>query len=89
MERDFAFILDKQVKAGDFISLIKKTDEIIKSVSVFDLYEGEKIEKDKKSLAIKILFEPTEKTLTDNEIEQLSEKIISAAKSLGGSLRSQ
>jgi phenylalanyl-tRNA synthetase beta chain len=89
VERDFAFILDKQTKAGDLISLIKKTDEIIKSVSVFDLYEGEKIEKDKKSLAIKILFEPTEKTLTDNEIEQLSEKIISAAKSLGGSLRSQ
>jgi phenylalanyl-tRNA synthetase beta chain len=89
VERDFAFILDKQTKAGDLISLIKKTDKIIKSVSVFDLYEGEKIEKEKKSLAIKILFEPTEKTLTDNEIEQLSEKIISAAKSLGGSLRSQ
>lgn len=89
VERDFAFILDKQTKAGDLISLIKKTDEIIKSVRVFDLYEGEKIEKDKKSLAIKILFEPTEKTLTDNEIEQLSEKIILAAKSLGGSLRSQ
>jgi phenylalanyl-tRNA synthetase beta chain len=89
VERDFAFILDKQIKAGDLISLIKKTDVIIKSVRVFDLYEGEKIEKDKKSLAIKILFEPTEKTLTDNEIEQLSEKIISAAKSLGGSLRSQ
>jgi phenylalanyl-tRNA synthetase beta chain len=89
VERDFAFILDKKIKAGDLISLIKKTDEIIRSVSVFDLYEGEKIEKDKKSLAIKILFEPTEKTLTDNEIERLSEKIISAAKSLGGSLRSQ
>ena len=51
--------------------------------------QGEKIEKEKKSLAIKILFEPTDKTLTDNEIEELSDKIISAAKSLGGSLRSQ
>jgi phenylalanyl-tRNA synthetase beta chain len=89
VERDFAFILDKKIKAEDLISLIKKTDEIIKSVNVFDLYEGEKIEKDKKSLAVKILFEPTEKTLTDNEIEELSDKIISAAKSLGGSLRSQ
>ena len=89
VERDFAFILDKKIKSGDLLSLIKKTDEIIKSVSVFDLYEGEKIDEDKKSLAIKILFEPTEKTLTDNEIEELSEKIISAAKSLGGSLRSQ
>jgi len=89
VERDFAFILNKKVRAGDLVSLIKKTDEIIKSVNVFDIYEGENIDKDKKSLAIKVLFEPTDKTLTDKEIDELSEKIILAAKSLGGSLRSQ
>ncbi len=89
VERDFAFTLDKKVRAGDLVSLIKNTDEIIKSVNVFDLYEGDKIEKDKKSLAIKVLFEPTDKTLTDKAIEELSDKIVSAAKSLGGSLRSQ
>ena len=49
----------------------------------------EKIDLDKKSIAIKVLFEPTDKTLNDKEIDELSEKIISAAKSLGGSLRSQ
>ena len=89
VERDFAFILDKKIKAGELVSLIRKTDQIIKSVNVFDLYEGEKIELDKKSIAIKVLFEPTDKTLNDKEIDELSDKIISAAKSLGGSLRSQ
>ena len=89
VERDFAFILDKKVRAGDLVSLIKKTDQLIKSVNVFDLYEGEKIDLDKKSIAIKVLFEPTDKTLNDKEIDELSDKIILAAKSLGGSLRSQ
>jgi phenylalanyl-tRNA synthetase beta chain len=89
VERDFSFILDKNVRAGDLVSLIKKTNEIIKSVNVFDVYEGENIEKDKKSLAIKVQFEPTDKTLNDKEIDELSDKIILAAKSLGGSLRSQ
>ena len=67
----------------------KKTNEIIKSVNVFDLYEGEKINENKKSVALKVLFEPTDKTLNDKEIDELSDKIILAAKSLGGSLRSQ
>ena len=89
VERDFAFIVDKNVKAGDLVSVIKKTNEIIKSVNVFDLYEGENIDEDKKSVAIKVLFEPTDKTLNDKEIDELSDKIILAAKSLGGSLRSQ
>jgi len=89
VERDFAFIVDKNVRAGDLVSVIKKTNEIIKSVDVFDLYEGENIDEDKKSVAIKVLFEPTDKTLNDKEIDALSDKIILAAKSLGGSLRSQ
>ena len=89
VERDYAFILDKDVKAGDLVSVIKKTNEIIKSVNVFDLYEGEKINENKKSIALKVLFEPTDKTLNDKEIDELSDKIILAAKSLGGSLRSQ
>ena len=89
VERDFAFIVDKNVRAGDLVSVIKKTNEIIKSVDVFDLYEGENIDEDKKSVAIKVLFEPTDKTLKDKEIDELSDKIILAAKSLGGSLRSQ
>ena len=62
---------------------------LIKSVNVFDIYEGEKIEIGKKSLAIKVLFEPTDKTLTDKEIDELSDAIVLAAKNYGGLLRSQ
>ena len=89
VERDFAFILDKNVLAADLISNIKKTDPLIKSIKVFDVYEGDNIEKEKKSLALKVLFEPSDKTLTDKEIDILSEKVILAAKSIGGSLRSK
>lgn len=58
-------------------------------MNVFDLYEGENIDKDKKSVALKVLFEPTDKTLKDKDIDELSDKIILAAKNVGGSLRSQ
>ena len=47
------------------------------------------IDEEKKTVATKLLFEPTDKTLNDKEIDELSDKIILAAKSLGGSLRSQ
>ena len=89
VERDFAFIFDKELRAGNLISSVVKLDEIIENVKIFDVYEGDKIDANKKSLAIKVIFNPVEKTLTDKEIEDLSEKIISAASSLGGSLRSQ
>ena len=81
--------MDKNVLAADLISNIKKTDPLIKSIKVFDVYEGDNIEKEKKSLALKVLFEPSDKTLTDKEIDILSEKVILAAKSIGGSLRSK
>ncbi len=88
VERDFAFIFDKNIKAQDLINSISKTNEIIEKVGVFDVYEGEKIDENKKSIAIKVTLNPVEKTLTDKEIEELSQEIISTAKSLGGYLRS-
>ena len=88
VERDFAFIFDKNIEAQDLINSISKTNEIIEKVGVFDVYEGEKIDENKKSIAIKVTLNPVEKTLTDKEIEELSQEIISTAKSLGGYLRS-
>ena len=89
VERDFAFVVDHNVRASDLITAIVKTNLLIKSANVFDMYEGEKIETGKKSLAIKVLFEPTDKTLTDKEIDELSDAIVLAAKNYGGLLRSQ
>ena len=56
-ERDFAFIVDKNIQAQELLNLIKNVDlYLIKDISVFDLYEGENIPNEKKSLAFK--FEP-------------------------------
>ena len=77
VERDFAFLFPKSVKANDIINKIKKIDKkVIQKVSIFDVYEGEKIESDSKSIAIRVLLQPIEKTFSDEEIENLSNQII-------------
>ena len=59
------------------INKIKKIDKkIIEKVSIFDVYEGEKINPDLKSIAIRVLLQPIEKTFSDEEIEILSNQII-------------
>ena len=77
VERDFAFLLPKSVKANDIISKIKKINKkIINKVSIFDVYEGEKIKNDYKSIATRVLLQPLEKTFSDEEIEVISNQII-------------
>ena len=76
-EYAFAFLLPKTVKANDIVKKIKKIDKkIINKVSIFDVYEGEKIESNSKSIAIRILLQPLVKTFSDEEIESISNKII-------------
>ena len=89
VERDFAFLFPKNIKAIDIINQIKKIDKkIIKKVVIFDIYEGSKLPENKKSIAIKIILQPLEKTFTDKEIENLSTNIIDlVSKSFGGELR--
>ena len=77
VERDFAFLFPKSVMADEIISKINKIDKkLINKVSIFDVYEGEKIEKNTKSIAIRILLQPVEKTFNEEEIESLSNQII-------------
>ena len=77
VERDFAFIFPDSVKADEIISKIKKIDKkLINKVSIFDVYEGDKIAKDTNSIAIRVLLQPLEKTFNDEEIESLSTQII-------------
>ena len=84
-ERDFAFVIDKKVKAQDLIEIITSVDkDLIKSVSVFDVYEGEKIPKDKKSVALNVTIQSSEKTLTDNDLEKINNLIISTVESKSG-----
>ena len=77
VERDFAFLFPKNIKGIDIINKIKKIDKkIIKSAHIFDIFEGDKLPENKKSIAIKVTFQPQEKTFTDKEIESLSSNII-------------
>jgi len=80
--RDFAFIIDEKFSSGEIISLVKNIDkELVKTVKIFDIYQGENIESGKKSIAFSITFEPKDKTLSENDIEKISKKIISTVQS--------
>jgi phenylalanyl-tRNA synthetase beta chain len=89
VSRDFAFIVDRKVKAGDLVRAAQGVDKkLITGVTVFDLYEGKGIDPDKKSLAIAVTIQPREKTMTDQEIDAVAAKIVAEiTKKTGGTLR--
>jgi phenylalanyl-tRNA synthetase beta chain len=90
VRRDFAFVLDSDVPAGDVVRAALGADKTsIAGVSVFDLFEGANLGAGKKSLALEVTLQPTEKTLTDAEIEAIAAKIIAAVgRATGGEIRS-
>ncbi|WP_199090862.1 phenylalanine--tRNA ligase subunit beta [Bosea sp. ASV33] len=87
--RDFAFIVDKAVAAGDMVKTAQGADRaLIANVGVFDLYEGAGVEAGKKSVALAVTLQPTEKTLTEAEIEAVGSKIVAEiGKRYGATLR--
>ena len=89
-ERDFAFVIDKYFKIGLLEKLIKAVDEnIIQKVRTFDIYEGENIPKDKKSVAINVILQSLDKTLSEKDLDQVSQKIIKVVKEkTGATIRS-
>ena len=90
VNRDFAFVIDEKYSSGQIVSLVKNIDkDLIKTVKIFDIYQGENIEKGKKSIAFNVIFLPNDKTLSEEDIEQVSKKIISTVQSTtGATLRS-
>ncbi len=89
VSRDFAFIVDRGVKAGDIVRAAQGVDKkLITGVTVFDVYEGKGIDDGKKSIAIAVTLQPREKTLTDQEIDAVASKIVGeVTKKTGGVLR--
>ena len=89
VERDFAFIFSKEVEAGDIIKKVKKIEKnLIHKVTIFDVYDGDKLPENKKSIAFRVLLQPQDKTFNDQEIEELSQKIIDEiSQSLDASIR--
>ncbi|MFD2233742.1 phenylalanine--tRNA ligase subunit beta [Phaeospirillum tilakii] len=89
LERDFAFVLDSTVPAEQVLRAARNADKaLIGDVTVFDLYEGSHLPAGKKSLAINVTLQPTDRTLTDEDIEAVSAKVVQAViKASGGELR--
>jgi phenylalanyl-tRNA synthetase beta chain len=89
VERDFAFVVAADVKAGDVVRAAQTVDrKLITGVTVFDVYEGKGIEPGKKSIAIAVTIQPRDKTMTDAEIDALGQRIVAeVSKRTGGVLR--
>ena len=87
--RDFAFVVDKGVAAGEIVRAASSADKkLVTGVNVFDLYEGANIGEGRKSVAIEVTIQPVDKTLTDEDFEKLSAAIVAnVAKQTGGVLR--
>ena len=90
VSRDFAFILDQNVKGYDLVESAMKVDRnLIQDVEIFDLFEDANLGENKKSMAIKVTMQASDRTLKEDEIQELSSKIIEVIeKSTSGSVRS-
>ncbi len=87
--RDFSFVVNKDIFASQIIESVKRSEkEIIKSINVFDSYEGKELGENKKAIALEVVLSSEKKTLSDSEIDKVTEIIISnVSKKCGGKLR--
>ena len=84
-ERDFAFIVNKDVNAQDLINSISSIDKsLVKDVKVFDVYQGENIPENQKSIAISVTIQSFEKTLNETDLEKINNLIIKTVENKTG-----
>lgn len=86
IDRDFAFVFDKKIGVGGLLRSISRIDKLITNVSVFDRFE---MEDGLVSIGISVSFESPNRTLTEEDAQQLSDKIVQFITSKGGKLRSK
>ena len=89
-DRDFAFLVNKDTRAQDLTEVIQMIDkDLIKEIKIFDVYEGDNIPSDKKSIALKVTIQSDHKTLNENDLTSISKKIVSTVEEkTGAKLRS-
>lgn len=86
--RDFAFIVDAKTPVDDILRVAQNADkQLIDAISLFDIYQGKGIEEGKKSIAFSLLIQPKNATLTEEQLDALSQKVIKAVEKQGGTLR--
>ncbi|MBP5445831.1 MAG: phenylalanine--tRNA ligase subunit beta [Acholeplasmatales bacterium] len=76
VSRDIAILINKDVPASDIIALIKQTAKKLVNINIFDVYQGDKIDANLKSIAISLEFQDTEKTLTSEDVDKFINQIL-------------
>ena len=88
LTRDFAFVVEDSRAAGDLVRAVAGADKaLIAEVRVFDVYRGAGVAEGSRSVALEVVIQPREATLTEAEIEALSARVVAAAQKLGAQLR--
>ena len=89
VDRDLALLVDRAVKFADIEAAARKAGgKLLKSVRLFDVYEGDKLPAGKKSYAVSMVLQDPEKTLNDKQIEAIMNKIVGSLKhTVGAELR--
>lgn len=88
MTRDIALELDRSTPAGDIVTIIRNAGtKLLKDVKVFDVYEGDKMAADKKSVAFSLKYFDAERTLTDEEVVAAHNKVLKALEAAGAEVR--
>jgi phenylalanyl-tRNA synthetase beta chain len=89
VERDFAFVVARDLPADALLRAARSVDrKLVSEIRLFDVYEGPGLPEGKKSLAITVVLQPQERTLTDAEIEGFSNRLVTQVeKATGGQLR--
>jgi phenylalanyl-tRNA synthetase beta chain len=89
IERDFAFVVDRDLPAETLLRAARGVDrKLVSEIRLFDVYQGAGLPEGKKSVAVTVVLQPQERTLTDAEIESFSQRLITQVeKATGGHLR--
>lgn len=86
--RDFAFVVENSVNAADLVAAVNKAEKtLLREVTIFDVYAGKGIEPGHKSIALTVTLQADDRTLTDAEIEAVSQNIVISARKIGANLR--
>ena len=88
VSRDFAFLVDATLPAGDLVRAVKGADKKhITDVRVFDSFAGAGVPEGKLSLALEVTLQPVDKSFADEELKAIADAVVKAAAKLGAELR--
>ena len=88
-QRDLALVVSKEVTCGEIENVMKDACKYITKITLFDIYEGEQIAADKKSMAFTVVFTPKDEAFTAESVDGFVKKILKQLnKNCGAELRS-